>query len=81
MAEFIKIIYLAAPSGYEWVFRLLNREPSRLVEEKFRVTILGRLSSSLSDMELAADKKIICVLNYYALAEQVAQEILSAWGL
>ena len=79
--ENLKIIYLAAPSGHEWVFRLLNREPSRLVEEKFRETILGRLSSSLSDMELAAEKKITCVLNHYGLAEQAAQEILTAWGL
>ena len=77
----LKIIYLAAPSGYEWVFRLLNREPSKLVEEEFRTTILGRFSSSLSDMELAADQKITCVLNHYGLAEQAAQEILRAWGL
>ena len=77
----LKIIYLAAPSGYEWVFRLLNREPSRLVEEEFRTTILGRFSSSLSDMEIAAEKKITCVLNHYGLAEQAAQEILTAWGL
>ncbi len=77
----MKIIYLAAPSGNEWVYRLLNREPSRLVEEKFRATILGRLSSSLSDMEIAAEKKIPCVLNHYGRAEQAAQEILNYWGV
>ena len=77
----MKIIYLAAPSGNEWVYRLLNREPSRLVEEKFRATILGRLSSSLSDMEIAAEKKIPCVLNHYGRAEQAAQEILKYWGV
>ena len=77
----LKIIYLAAPSGHEWVFRLLNREPSRLVEEKFRKIIVGRFSSSLSDMEIAAEKKITCVLNHYGLAEQAAQEILRAWGV
>lgn len=77
----LKIIYLAAPSGHEWVFRLLNREPSRLVEEKFREIIKGRLSSSLSDMQLAAENKITCVLNHFGLAEQAAQEILTAWGL
>ncbi len=69
------------PSGHEWAFRLHNREPSRLIEEKFLPTILRRLSSSLSDMELTAEKKVTCVLNYYGLAEQAAQEILSAWGL
>ena len=77
----LKIIYLAAPSGHEWVFRLLNREPSRLIEEKFRATILGRLSSSLSDMEIASGNKITCVLNHFGLAEQAAQEILSYWGV
>lgn len=77
----LKIIYLAAPTGNEWVFRLLNREPSRLIEEKFQQTILGRLSSSLDDMQLAAEKQITCVLNHYGRAEEAAQEILTAWGL
>ena len=77
----LKIIYLAAPTGNEWVFRLLNREPEKLIEENFRKTILGRLSSSLDDMQLAADKQITCVLNHYGRAEEAAQEILTAWGL
>jgi len=77
----LKIIYLSAPSGYEWVYRLLNREPSRLVEDKFRVTIMGRFSSSLSDMAIAVEHKIPCVLNHYGLAEQAAQEILDYWGV
>ena len=77
----LKIIYLAAPSGHEWVFRLLNREPEILNEEKYRSTLLGRFSSSLADMQLAAEHKITCVLNHYGLAEQAAQEILVAWGL
>ncbi|NQU31307.1 MAG: hypothetical protein HQ525_11630 [Anaerolineae bacterium] len=77
----LKIVYLAAPSGNEWVFRLLNREPERLGEEKYRGTLLGRFSSSLEDMQLAAEHKITCVLNHYGLAEQAAQEILAAWGI
>jgi len=77
----LQIVYLAAPSGHEWVFRLLNREPDRLVEEKYRATIMGRLESSLSDMQLAAEHKIPCVLNRHGLAEEAAQEILTAWGL
>lgn len=77
----LKIIYLAAPSGHEWVFRLLNREPDRLGEEKYRDTLLGRFSSSLEDMQLAAKSRISCVLNHYGLAEQAAGEILAAWGL
>jgi len=77
----MRIAYLAAPSGNEWVYRLLNREPERLSEAKFRATILGRFSSSLSDMEIAAEKKIVCVLNHYGLAEQAAQEILQVWGV
>lgn len=77
----LKVIYLAAPSGSEWVFRLLNREPDRLDEEGFQATILGRLSSSISDMRLAAENNIPCVLNHYGRAEQAAREIVMFWGL
>ena len=77
----MRIAYLAAPSGNEWVFRLLNREPERLSEAKYRATLLGRFSSSLSDMEIAAEKKIVCVLNHFGLAEQAAAEILQVWGV
>ncbi|MCP4142559.1 MAG: hypothetical protein GY755_20155 [Chloroflexi bacterium] len=77
----MRIAYLAAPSGKEWVFRLLNREPEKLVEAKYRTTLQGRFSSSLSDMEIAAEKKIVCVLNHFGLAEQAAEEILQVWGV
>ncbi len=79
--EALRIVYLAAPDGYEWVFRLLNREAERLPEAAFRRTLLGRLASSLADMELAAEREIPRVLNRYGEAEQAAGEILSAWGL
>ncbi len=77
----LRIVYLAAPDGYEWVYRLLNRETGKLVEEGYRRTLLGRLASSLDDMELAAEHRIPCVLNHYGKAEQAAEEILSVWGL
>ena len=77
----LQIVYLAAPSGSEWVFRLLNREPSRLEEEKFQTQILGRTKSSISDMQLAVENRIPCVINRHGQADQAAQEILTAWGL
>ncbi|MGC9358537.1 MAG: hypothetical protein ACP5GX_11750 [Anaerolineae bacterium] len=77
----LQIVYLAAPDGYEWVYRLVNREPERLEEEAFRARILGRTTSSLSDMEIAVENEIPCVLNHYNQAEQAAKEILFAWGL
>ncbi len=77
----LQIVYLAVPSGAEWVYRLVNREPERLMEDVFRQTILGRTTSSLSDMEVAAGHEIPCVLNHYNRAEEAAQEILTAWGL
>lgn len=79
--ENLRIVYLAAPSGTEWVFRLLNREPSRLEEEAYRTKIVGRVTSSVSDMQLAAENEIPCVLNRHNQAERAAQEILAAWGL
>ncbi|MGC9399319.1 MAG: hypothetical protein ACP5HM_09290 [Anaerolineae bacterium] len=77
----LHIVYLAVPSGAEWVYRLLNREPERLKEDAFREQILGRTTSSLADMEVAAEHEIPCVLNPYHRADEAAQEILNAWGL
>ena len=77
----LQIVYLAVPSGAEWVYRLINREPERLQEATFREKILGRTTSSLSDMGVAADHEIPCVLNRYNRAEEAAEEILTAWGL
>ncbi len=77
----LRIVYLAAPDGYEWVYRLFNREAEKLDEEAYRRSLLGRLASSLADMELAAAHRIPCVLNHYGKAEQAAEEILRAWGM
>ena len=79
--ENLAIVYLAVPSGEEWVYRLLNREPERLREADFRAKLLGRIRSSLEDMEVAAQHEIVTVLNHYGQAEQAAAEILRAWGL
>jgi hypothetical protein len=78
--ERLKIAYLAAPSGQEWLYRLLNREPSRLGSEEYRATIMGRVESSIADMELAAEYKVPTVLNWHGKGEQAAQDILSIWG-
>ncbi len=78
--ENLQIVYLVAPSGFEWLYRLLNREPSRLKEERFRDQILGRVNSSIGDMQLAVENGILCVINRYGKADQAAQEILTAWG-
>jgi len=77
----LRIVYLAAPSGEEWLSRLLNREPDKLDDARFRETLLGRTASSLSDMELAAEEGVQCVLNHYGKADQAAREILAAWGI
>lgn len=77
----LAIVYLAVPTGEEWIYRLLNREPERLTEPAFRVKLLGRIRSSLEDMSLAAEHKTPTVLNRYGEAEKAAAEILQAWGL
>lgn len=77
----LNILYLAAPSGSEWVYRLINRQPERLKEEKFQAQILGRTTSSLSDMQVAVENHIPVVLNHYNQADQAAQDILLGWGL
>ncbi len=77
----LRIVYLAAPSGDEWVGRLLGRQPARLVEPAFRVRILGRTTSSLADLELAASHAVPCVLNHHGRGDEAAREILAAWGL
>jgi hypothetical protein len=76
----LNIVYLATPSGQEWLYRLLNREPSKLDNEEYQATIMGRVESSIGDMEQAAEHKIPTVLNWHQKGEQAAQEILSLWG-
>ena len=77
----LRIVYLAAPSGEEWLGRLVNREPDKLGDARFRETLLGRTASSLADMELAAKEGVPCVLNHHGKADQAAREILAAWGI
>jgi guanylate kinase len=76
----LKIAYLAAPSGQEWLYRLLNREPSKLESDEYQATIMGRVNSSIADMEQAAEHKVPTVLNWHGKGEIAAQEILSIWG-
>ncbi len=78
--ENLKIVYLATPSGQEWLGRLLNREPLKLENEKWRAAIMGRVESSIGDMEQAVEYKVQTVLNWHEKGEQAAQEILSIWG-
>jgi guanylate kinase len=78
--ERLKIVYLATPSGQEWLYRLLNREPSKLDSEEWRAVIMGRVESSIGDMEQAVEYKVQTVLNWHGKGEQAAQEILSIWG-
>ncbi len=77
----LQIIYLAAPSGAEWLYRLLNRQPDRLAEAGFRAGLSGRTGSSLADMEVAARCAIPCVLNRHGQADLAAREIVAAWGI
>ncbi len=77
----LRIVYLAAPSGKEWLSRLVNREPDKLGDARFRETLLGRTASSIVDMELAAQEGVLCVLNHHGKADQAAREILAAWGI
>ena len=76
----LKIVYLASPSGREWIFRLLNREPAKLENEEYRAAIMGRVASSIADMQQAAEYNVTTVLNRHGKAMQAAQDILSAWG-
>jgi guanylate kinase len=76
----LKIVYLATPSGQEWLYRLLNREPSKLESEEWRAAIIGRVNSSIGDMEQAVKHNVQTVLNWHGKGEQAAQEILSIWG-
>ena len=79
--EKLKIVYLATPSGQEWLSRLLNREPSKLESEEWRAAIIGPINSSIGDMEQAVEYKVHTVLNWHEKGEQAAREILSIWGL
>ena len=79
--ENLKIVYLATPSGQEWLYRLLNREPTKLESEEWRAAIIGRVNSSIGDMEQAVEYKVHTVLNWHEKGEQAAREILSIWGL
>lgn len=79
--EKLKIVYLATPSGQEWLYRLLNREPLKLESEAWRALIMGRVESSIGDMEQAAKHKVQTVLNWNGKGEQAAREILTIWGL
>jgi len=78
--EKLRIVYLATPSGQEWLYRLLNREPSKLDSEEWRAVIMGRVGSSIGDMEQAVKQNVHTVLNWHGKGEQAAQEILSIWG-
>ncbi|MEA3309322.1 MAG: hypothetical protein U9Q70_07410 [Chloroflexota bacterium] len=77
----LQILYLVVPTGSEWVFRLLNREPGKLQGAPFQAQILGRTGSSLEDMQIAVANQIPVIFNRYNQAEQAAEEILAAWGL
>ncbi len=79
--ERLRIVYLAAPSGAEWLYRLLNRQPDKLTSPEYRTAILGRVDSSIADMELAAAQNIPTVLNRHGQAERAAEEILERWGV
>ena len=79
--ENLKIVYLATPSGQEWLYRLLDREPSKLESEEYRASIMGRVASSIADMKQAVAHKVPTVLNWHGKGEQAAQEILSIWGI
>lgn len=76
----LKIVYLATPSGAEWLYRLLNREADKLPEKDYQNTIKGRVHSSIADMEVAATHQVSTVLNKHGKGKEAAQEILSIWG-
>jgi hypothetical protein len=77
----LKVVYLAAPSGAEWISRLLGREPSKLEVAGFRSRIIERIASSISDMELAAENQMPCVVSHHGEVDRAAEQILEAWGL
>lgn len=79
--EKLRIVYLAVPAGAEWLYRLLNREPAKLADQAYRASMVGRVESSIADMELAAEHRVPVVLNRHQQGERAAEEILAIWGL
>ncbi len=79
--DHLTILYLVVPTGAEWIYRLLQREPERLQEEAFRQKLIGRVRSSLEDMALAVREGIPAIFNHWGEGEKAAEELLAAWGL
>ncbi len=79
--DHLTILYLVVPTGAEWLYRLLQREPERVKEAAFRQKLIGRVRSSLKDMALAVEEQIPVIFNRWGEGEKAAEELLAAWGL
>lgn len=77
----LKVAYLAADSGTEWVKRLVAREPHKLSDKKFLDKLVGRVDSSLADMEIAAKEQIPTAVHVLDHGEETAKKVLTAWNM
>lgn len=77
----LKIAYLAADSGKEWLYRLVAREPDKISDESFRNKLIGRVDSSLKDMYVASENQIPSVVHVLDHGPDTAKKVLTAWNI
>lgn len=81
LKEDLKIVYLAADSGKEWIYRLVAREPDKIEDENFRNKITGRINSSLEDMKIAEKEKIPTAVHILDYGHITAKKVLKGWNI
>ncbi|MFT4343827.1 MAG: hypothetical protein ACMXYE_03700 [Candidatus Woesearchaeota archaeon] len=81
LGDSLRIVYLAADSGKEWLYRLVAREPDKLPNEHFRKTLTGRVESSLQDMEIAARERIPTAVHVLDYGPITAKRVLAGWDI
>ncbi len=77
----LNVVYLTAESGEEWLTRLAAREPDKLNNNDYKNKLIGRIKSSLNDMEIVSEKNIPSVVNEYKKGRETAKKALTAWGI
>ncbi len=81
LGDNLKIAYLAADSGKEWLYRLVAREPDKISDKGFRDKLVGRVDSSLKDMYVASKEQIPSVVHVLDKGDITAKKVLAAWNI
>ena len=81
LGDDLRIAYLAADSGKEWLYRLVAREPDKISDENFRNKLIGRVDSSLKDMYVASKEQIPSVVHVLDNGHITAKKVLTAWNI